>query len=252
MPGKIQTSIINDMIAEMKPGAMVMDVRMGPTWTMVRSTMGTGLASTLGWRMGQRPHVRDAGKLIGRPLQEIASLALSDRPMEAAIGMAAVNSSTDISALSVVELNAADLLAEISKGKKTAIIGSFPFARNIEQVADELLVFDLRPDMGHGPKDYPLLRDMDCVAVTGTVFLTHTLDILLAHIPDHAYTLMVGPTTPMHERLFDIGFNALCGVEVTSAEQAVLGVCQGATLKQVNGLRYVTAVKEVQHDDQIR
>ena len=42
-----------------------------------------------------------------------------------------------------------------------------------------------------------MLQQAEVVAMTGTVFLTHTLDQVLAHINRNAYTLMVGPTTRM-------------------------------------------------------
>ncbi len=247
-PGRIQTRVIHEIVDTIRPEARVMDVRVYASWTVVRSTVTTGMASTLAWNMGNgpKPPVREAGRLLGRRVQELAELALSERPVEAAIGMAALNSGLEQAGMRLSELNAADLLMELGKGRTVAIIGAFPFARDVEQQADRTMVFDLRPGFGqYGPGDYPLLQQAEVVAVTGTVFLTHTLDQVLAHINRSAYTLMVGPTTPMSPALFELGFDALCGVQVESFEQVNLAVSQGASLKQVTGLRFVTGVKTV-------
>jgi len=252
--GDIQRQIIESLITDIPLGAVVMDMRVCATWTIVRSTVQTGMASTLAWRLGEgpRPHVRDAGRLIGRSLRDVARLALSERPIEAAIGMAAINSGIVQKGMAVSDLNAGILLKELARGRKTAIIGAFPFAKDVKPHASELMVFDLRPGVAdYGPGDYAKLRNAEVVAVTGTVFLTHSLDLILASLNKNAYTLLVGPTTPMSPRVFELGFDALCGIQVVSFEQSILGISQGAGLKQVTGLRYVTGLKEARDEGRI-
>ena len=243
---ELERQVIEKVLSTADPNEIVSDLRVCATWSVARTTRGMGMASTLAFRMGkgERPHVREAGRLLGRRAVEVARLALSDRPLESAIGMAVLNALTDPWALKVENLNAGDLLVELGRDKVVGIVGSFPFTRAVEAVAKRVLVFELR-EIAHtyGPKDYGMLSQADVVAVTGTVFLTHTLDQVLGHVSPDAVKIMVGPTTPMHPVIFDIGFHALCGIGIRNWEALLLGVSQGGSLKQIEGIEYLTALR---------
>ena len=107
-----------------------------------------------------------------------------------------------------------------------------------------MYVFDLKGGEGVlGPDRYELLKDADVVGITATVFLTHTFDKVMSHVNSSAIKVMIGPTTPMHNLLFDMGFHALCGVGILNWEELVLGASQGGNLKQLGGFSYLTAVR---------
>ncbi len=62
--------------------------------------------------------VQAAGTLVGRPAREVAAYALSDRLLEASLGMAAVNSLLDPEQFVLHEINAAQLVAEKGRGNE--------------------------------------------------------------------------------------------------------------------------------------
>jgi uncharacterized protein (DUF4213/DUF364 family) len=60
-------------------------------------------------------------------------MAYSESILEAAIGMAAINSLLAIEETSCRELNAADLIVEKGAGKRIAIVGHFPFLPRVRE-----------------------------------------------------------------------------------------------------------------------
>ncbi len=75
------------------PSAATVDVRIGPFWSVVNTTAGAGMASTL--RPQAHVHgtvpIADAGMLSERTPVELAGLLRSASTPEAAVGLAAVN-----------------------------------------------------------------------------------------------------------------------------------------------------------------
>jgi uncharacterized protein len=58
-------------------------------------------------------------------------MSFSDSILEAAIGMASINSVIKVGEERCVELNAGDLLAEKGKDEKVVIVGHFPFINGL-------------------------------------------------------------------------------------------------------------------------
>jgi len=65
--------------------------------------------------------------------------------------------------------------------------------------------------------------------------------------------MLLGPTTPLSETLFDYGIDVLAGSVVTQKEIVLRSVSEGASfmqLKKKGGVRFVTIIKD--YDDIIR
>jgi hypothetical protein len=75
------------------------------------------------------------------------------------------------------------------------------------------------------------------VAITGTALTNHTMEALLAMCNPRAYVVILGGSTPMSELLLDYGANAVCGTKVTDPELALRCVSQGATYRQIRGIK---------------
>jgi len=71
--------------------------------------------------------VKEPGFLLDKDPQDLVQLAYSQSILEAAIGMATINSLLETDEDSCIELNAAELIKEKGKDKKVAIVGHFPF-----------------------------------------------------------------------------------------------------------------------------
>jgi len=109
--------ILDDLLATLNFDAEVKDIRQGPFQTAV-VTRYCGLAST---PHDPGPHqeaapVKSAGTLMEKNALDLAQMAYSPGLLEAAIGMATINSLLEVDEERCVTLNAGDLLAERGKG----------------------------------------------------------------------------------------------------------------------------------------
>jgi uncharacterized protein (DUF4213/DUF364 family) len=239
--------IIDELLSSLDYKASVKDIRQGPFQTAVL-TRNCGLASTpheSGPHHNRAP-VNEAGKLMEKDVQTLAGMAESESPFEAAIGMATINSLIEIEERWCQELNAAELLARKGQDKRVAIVGHFPFVPRLREVAEELWVIEKKPQEGDLPETEAnrLLPQADVVGITGTAFTNHTIEQLLDACNPDAYIVILGDTAPLSPILFDYGVNAISGTRVIEPDVVLSCVSQGATFRQIRGIRLLTMTKE--------
>jgi uncharacterized protein (DUF4213/DUF364 family) len=238
--------ILDALLAGLDTRAGVRDIRQGPFQTAVL-TRRCGLAST---PHDPGPHhsrfaVAEAGRLLEKSTRELAGLAGSASLHEAAIGMATINSLIEPDEARCVDLNAADLIAEKGRGKRVAIVGHFPFVPELRGIVKELWVIEKNPHDG----DYAegdageLIPQADVLAITGMAFTNHTFEPLLELRRPGAYVVVLGDTSPLSPVLFDYGVDAIAGTFVTDSETALKCVSQGASYRQIKGVRRLTMKK---------
>jgi uncharacterized protein (DUF4213/DUF364 family) len=234
--------ILDDLMEGLED-APVRDVRVGRFWTVVWSRH-CGLASTTG--PGEHQHgsrfVRDAGSLVGRSALELALLAHSESTLEAGIGLAAINSLLEVDEAACVELNAGDLLIERGRDKRVALVGHFPFVPALREAAAQLHVLELRPQPGDfGAEEAEVIvPQADVVAITGSAFINRSLEGLLKLCRADAFVVVLGPTTPLSPILFDHGAHVISGTRVVDPELALRSASEGATFRQMQGIRLLT------------
>lgn len=239
--------IIDELISKLTYEVPVRDIRQGPFQTAVL-TRNCGLAST---PHDHGPHhdkapIAEAGLLIGKDIKDLALLAESPSPHEAAIGMATINSLIEVNEHLCVELNAGDLLVQKGEGKRVAIIGHFPFVPRLRRAAKELWVIAKNPgeaDLAE-PEAENLLPQADVVGITGTAFINGTIEHLLELCSPKAFTVILGGTTPLSPVLFDHGISAISGTKVVDSETVLRCISQGATFRQIKGVRLLTMIKK--------
>ena len=244
-------SIIDDLIASLKGDAPLREVRVCAFWTAVVLEDGRcGLASTLRPEepqcAGLTPPVRQAGRLLGCSALELAEYAKSERSVEAAIGMAAINSLMKIDESRCVELNAEQVILKKGAGRKVAIVGHFPFIPRVKEAAEKLWVLEKRPVAGDLPAERAaeMLPQADVAAITGTSLINHTFEGLIKLCRPDALIVVLGPTTSLSPVLFDYGVDVISGTRVVDAEAVLRCIGQGATFKQVEGVRLLTMTAE--------
>jgi len=239
--------ILDDLIASLEADAPAREVRVGRFWTAV-SSRACGLASTVGPNDHEHgaTFVRGAGSLAGRSALELARLAYSGSLLEAGIGMAAINSLLEMDEARCVELNAGDLLIERGRGKKMALVGHFPFVPALREAAGRLWVLELRPHSGDvGAEEAEVIvPQADIVALTGSAFINHTLEGLLGLCRPESFVMVLGPTTPLSPVLFDHGVDVISGTRVVDPELALRCVSEGATFRQIRGVRLLTMERQ--------
>ncbi len=235
--------LLDDLFTTLRPGEVVRDIRQGPFQTAVL-THNCGLAYTLHDYRHHHDHapVKEAGMLIGKEALEIARMACSSSLLEAAIGMATINSLLEVDEGRCVKLNAGDLLTEKGRGRKVALIGHFPFVPELRRVAKELWVSEQHPQEGDFAESEAenLVPQADVVGITGSAFINHTIEHLLSLCSPEAYVVVLGPTTPLSPVIFDYGVDAISGTRVVDPEVVLRCVSQGATFRQIRGIRLLT------------
>jgi uncharacterized protein (DUF4213/DUF364 family) len=204
-------------------------------------TRHCGLAATLPRdALRQRgPMVKEPGDLLEKSAAELARLAYSESILEAAIGVATLNSLLEVDEGDLIELNAAELIMEKGAGKKVAIVGHFPFVPRISDTAKQLWIIEKNPVKG----DYPeaeadrLLPQADVVAITGSALTNHSLEHLLGLCRSTSFVILLGDTTPLSPVLFDYGVDALAGTRVTDSDRVLKCISQAANFRQIGGTR---------------
>lgn len=243
----MEMKIIDDLLSTLNSEATVRDILQGPYWTAVL-TRNCGLASTpheAGHHHGDAP-VRDAGRLMDKDVLELARMARSGSTLEAAIGMATINSLIEVDEQQCVDLNAADLLEEQGKDKKVALIGHFPFVKRLRQAVGELWVIEKHPREGDVTESeaQELIPQADVVAITGSALVNHTIQDLLDLCSPKAYVIVLGPTAPLSPVLFDYGVDVISGTKVVDPQTVFRHVRQGATFRQMRGIRLLTMKRQ--------
>jgi hypothetical protein len=246
-------TLIDSLLDSLEDGTLH-DVRVGAFWTAVvadvRGERRCGLASTMQTdehHYGGGAAVPDAGRLLQHTARELAGLARSHSPMEAAIGTAAMNALLPRQPERWAELNAEEVIAERGAGKGVAVVGHFPFIPRLQEAAARLWVLELQPrgeDLPAGAAA-EVLPQADVLAITGTTLLNHTFEGLMALRRPDALVLVLGPSTPLSPVLFDRGVHLLSGAVVENVDAVLSAVSQGANFRQVRhfGVRLVTMQK---------
>ena len=236
-------NIREHLLASVDGACPVRDIRLGMFHTAVVSRH-CGLAATLPRDALRQtpPMVRVPGQLLQWSAGEVARLALSSSILEAAMGMAAINSLLEVDETACLELNAAELILQKGIGRAVAIVGHFPFLPRIRAAVRECWVLEKNPRMDDLPADKAgdYLPRADVVAITGTSLTNHTLDELLLLCRPDAYVILLGDTAPLSPILFEYGIAAVCGTRVADVELALSCVSQGATFRQIRGVRRLT------------
>ena len=238
--------ILEDLLSSLNSEVSVKDVRQGLFHTGVL-TRNCGLAATLprDALRQEQPSVKEPGYLLKKSALELAQMAYSENILEAAIGMATINSLLGIEEECCLNLNAGDLIVEKGKDKRVAIVGHFPFIPKLREITRELWVIEKNPQEGDFPETEAenLIPRADVVGITGTAFTNHTIEQLLKLRDPKAYVVTLGDTTPLSPVLFDYGIDAISGTKVINPELALRCVSEGATYRQIKGIRQLTMMR---------
>jgi uncharacterized protein (DUF4213/DUF364 family) len=238
--------VLDALISTLDFNAPVHDIRQGIFHTGVL-TRHCGLAATLprDALKQEGPLVREPGFLLDKTPRDLAKMAYSDSLLEAAIGMATINSLLEVDLHLCTELNAAEVILQKGEGNRVAIVGHFPFLPRVREKAKALWVIEKNPgegDFNEAEADR-LIPQADVVAITGTSLTNHTIEHLLELCNAEAYIIMLGDTVPLSPVLFDYGVHALSGTRVIDADLALRCVSQGANFRQIKGTKRLTITK---------
>lgn len=238
--------ILDDLLNNLDMDVPVRSVLVGAHWTVVCSRR-CGMAATL---TSSHPHghkqVRDVGRLHQKSARELAEFSRSTELMEASIGVAAINSMVNLDELNSREINASEELARLGRGKNVALVGHFPFIPQLRQSVGQLWVIEQNPRDDDCPAEAAadLIPQADIVAITSSALINHTLEGLLALCPARATVMLLGPSTPFSPIMFEYGIDIISGTQVVDEAAVLRTVGQGASFRQVEGVRLLTFIHE--------
>lgn len=190
------------------------------SWALVESDDGcVGAASHYGGRSRPRVH---RGRLEGMRLRDAAALVRSWNLVEASLGAAALNAwynRFEHLAGAGRDLtppggggSAFAVFRERVRGRRVGVVGHFPGLDRALGDVCRLIVLERAPQEGDFPDtaaEY-LLPDQDVVFITGSALANKTLPRLL-QLSRRAWTVLVGPSTPLAPVLHDYGVDCLSG-----------------------------------------
>lgn len=239
-----------DKLLAALPDGEVLDVCIGLHWTAVVAQMGSqtrcGLASTLttSHHHSAEPDISQAGYLHMLPARELAQLARSEHPIQAGVGVAAINALLSPEPELWHDMNAEEVITDQGADKTVALIGSFPFVPRLRSRVGRLFVLELQPKDDELPAEAApdIVPQADIVAITSMTLVNHSLENLLELCHPQATVLLLGPSTPLSPMLFEHNIDVLSGAVVTDTDRVLVAIKQGANFRQVHraGVRLVT------------
>lgn len=171
--------------------------------------------------------------LVGKPLHDILHLSTSKNPIEARLGVAALNA-----ALAAACPSSAFQPAGMPRagGKTVGLVGEFAFAEQLKNLASEVI------SIGRDEAEHRL-AGLDIAIIAGSAIVEHRLESLLTASAT-CYTIVYGPSTPLSPVLLDYGADQLVGVSITNPDRAAEFVRSGApNLMECPGIRPVVLRK---------
>lgn len=208
------------------------EVAVGLHWTAVESRY-VGMAHT--YKTHEKVELEGSGGLSGGSSQELAARLLSDEPLEASLGLAALNSLIEPAGLAA---NAFQIILEKAPGNTVTVIGRFPFNQQVSETAGKAYLLEMQPREGELPASAAeqVVPESDVCVITATAIINHTIPRLLELARD-AFSIVLGPSTPMNDVLFDHGVDVIAGVKVVDRDALVGSVVQGVkSFKRLAGI----------------
>lgn len=229
-------NIFQAIINHIEKDASVQEVRKGLFWTAVVSTH-CGLASTMMREACSEESQENSvpPSYTGKSALELAGLVFSDAISDASLGLAAINSLIEIDESRCIEMNAEEFLLDHGRDKNISVIGHFPFTEPLRKVAKNLWVIEKWQRPGDFTEDdaNKFLPRSNIVAISSTTLINHTLSSLLNLCPPQSIKMLLGPTTPMTNTLFECGIDVVCGSKIIDEKAALKYISEGANFRQL-------------------
>jgi len=216
-------------------------VVVGVNWTLVEGETGCGLAHTPQRDATGCQPISNAGSLTDPTLRETADLIGSENPLEAAIGMAAINAHYNSFDLTGSDSNGLDAFENVD-GPVT-VVGRFPA---LEERIKDLRIVERDPREGEFSEQYAdrLLPESAGVILTAASLVNGSAGRLLK-LARGVPIALVGPSTPLAPPLYQLGVSILAGMVITDVGGASIVTAQGGAVRALKKHgRFVTLEKE--------
>ncbi len=235
-PGQIapgEEALVARLIQSLEfPAAEIEEVVVGRRFVGVRSRDRVGLASTLGARPNSNEE-RLVKDMKGWPLKRAAGLLRQGRGFILSLGLAALNGGFS-PPTSPAAVNVSHLLSSLGRGKEVLVVGDFPFTSQVERAARRLYLLELKDVPGRLAEAEwaAALSRCQVAAITATTILTRSLARFIGLSPQ-ATRILVGPSTPWAEVLFELGVDVLAGSVITRPQEVLEAVARDLSFREI-------------------
>lgn len=248
--------ILSSILKSIKEDAPVQEVRRGLNWTAVVSKH-CGLASTMAnghCCQGEEPGAIE-GSFTEMTALELARYSLARGTGKISLGLAAINSLLDIDPDKYTGVDGLKLVEDVCAEKNISVIGHFPYLEELAKKARNLWIIEKQPRPGDFPeaRGNDLIPQSDIVVISSTTLINDTLPGILNLCKKGSVKMLLGPSTPLSDVLFDYGIDVLAGSVVTDVDKVLKSVGEGASflqLKKRGGVQFVNIIKD--YDDIVR
>ncbi len=243
-------TVIETLLTDLPLGWQVADVYIGENWVLsvVRNRDGRQQAG-----VAAAPHeiLPDARFQLGhhvldKQAEVIAQGLRSTDSTKAAVGLATPNALNCVDEARLTYDDAANWLTAQSTGKTVAFFGRFPFIEEeIRPYARQVWVFEQQSqsdELDHTAIT-TVLPQADLVAITSSTLINHTIDLILPYVKRESTVVLLGPSTPLAEKLLDNGIDAQFGVRLVDLERVIHSVTAGDGFQKMAGLQRVALFK---------
>jgi len=204
----------------------VKDVRIGLAYTgVLLSENYGGVACTPLYEFSGCPALGFAGFLKGKTADKVLELALSENPLEAAVGIATANALShmlrDIKPENFPPSNI-DILDLIKPEDRVATVGYFgPLVPKILKITEKLTVLEKREIESPETRTLPsekareVLPASDVIILSASTLANRTFDELLSLRGAAKEIVLLGPSTPLYPApFFERGITAVMGTRI--------------------------------------
>ncbi|MDI9394062.1 MAG: DUF364 domain-containing protein [Euryarchaeota archaeon] len=206
----------------------VKDVRIGLAYTGVLLSENYGaVASTPLYEFSSCSALGFAGSLKGKTADKLLELAMSENPLEAAVGVASANALSHMLSDLKPEnfpVSDIDILDLIKPEDRVAMVGYFgPLIPKILKISDKLTVLEKREI--EAPKTRTLdsenareiLPESDVIILSASTLANRTFDELLSFRGSAREVVLLGPSAPLYPApFFNRGITAVMGTRITN------------------------------------
>jgi uncharacterized protein (DUF4213/DUF364 family) len=204
----------------------VEDVRIGLAYTgVLLSERYGGVACTPLYEFSGCPALGFTDTLKGKNADKVLELALSENPLEAAVGIATANAlSHMLGDLKPENFPASDMdiLNLIKPEDRVAMVGYFgPLIPKILEITDKLTVLEKRNIDASKARTLPserageVLPASDVVILSASTLANRTLDELLAIRGTAREVVLLGPSAPLYPKIFfERGITTVMGTRI--------------------------------------
>ncbi|MHC1755901.1 MAG: DUF364 domain-containing protein [Methanosarcina sp.] len=231
--GEEETKILPALVSALKKDLgpaleeiEIKDVRIGLAYTgVLLSENYGGVACTPLYEFSGCPALGLAGSLKGKTANEMLELALSENPLEAAVGIAVANALSHM--LRDLEPehfqhSSSDILDLIKPGDRVAMVGYFgPLVPRILKITDKLTVLEKREieitqtRTLSSERAGEILPVSDVIILSASTLANRTFDELLSLRGAAREVVLLGPSAPLYPApFFERGITAVMGTRI--------------------------------------